>query len=82
MARPLALVAAVVVSLLAVSGAGGADAQTPKRGGTVVFGAGAEPTCLSPVDASCAQPGFLEEVLSRHSPSHPTPRDGRDSFPA
>ena len=63
MARPLALAAAVAVSLLAVSGAGGADAQTPKRGGTVVFGAGAEPACLSPVDASCAQPGFLEKVL-------------------
>ncbi len=36
-ARPLALVAAVAVSLLAVSGAGGAGAQTPKRGGTVVI---------------------------------------------
>ena len=33
---PAALAAAVAVSLLAVSGAGGADAQTPKRGGAVV----------------------------------------------
>ena len=63
MARGAALAAAVAVALLAVSGAGGADVQTPKRGGTVVFGAGAELTCLSPVDASCAQPGFLEKVL-------------------
>ena len=63
MARGSALAGAVAVALLAVSGAGGAAVQTPKRGGTVVFGAGAEPTCLSPVDASCAQPGFLEKVL-------------------
>jgi hypothetical protein len=34
-ARPLALTATIVVSLLAVSGAGGASEQTPKRGGTV-----------------------------------------------
>ena len=33
----LALAAAVAVSLLAVSGAGGSGAQTPKRGGTVVI---------------------------------------------
>ena len=45
MARALA--AAVVVSLLAVSGAGGADVQTPKRGGTVVFGPVREPACLA-----------------------------------
>ena len=42
-----ALAAAVVVSLLAVSGAGGADVQTPKRGGTVVFGPVREPACLA-----------------------------------
>jgi len=33
-----ALAAAIVVSLLVLSGAGGAGAQTPKVGGTVVFG--------------------------------------------
>ena len=37
-ARGLALAAALAVSLLAVSGAGGAGEQTPKRGGTVVIG--------------------------------------------
>ena len=49
MARPLALAVAIVVSLLAVSGAGGAGAQTPKRGGTVVVGGAAlrEPGCLN-----------------------------------
>ena len=39
MARALA--AAIVLSLLAVSGAGGAGAQTPKRGATVARGADA-----------------------------------------
>ena len=37
-ARGVALAAALAVSLLAVSGAGGAPAQTPKRGGTLVIG--------------------------------------------
>jgi len=51
-ARGLALAAAIAVSLLAVSGAGGAGTQqTPKRGGTVVvpglFGGGREPACLN-----------------------------------
>ena len=47
MARALA--AAIVVSLLAVSGAGGAGTQTPKRGGTVVIGGAPlrEPGCLN-----------------------------------
>jgi peptide/nickel transport system substrate-binding protein len=47
-ARPLALAAALAAALLAVSGAGGAPAQTPKRGGTVVVGMNslAEPPCL------------------------------------
>ena len=47
MARGAALAAAVTVALLAVSGAGGVDAQTPKRGGTVVFGPVREPACLT-----------------------------------
>jgi peptide/nickel transport system substrate-binding protein len=43
-----ALAAAIVVSLLAVSGAGGTPAQTSKRGGTVVVATNdlAEPECL------------------------------------
>ena len=36
-ARGVALAAALAVSLLAVSGAGGAGAQTPKRGGTITI---------------------------------------------
>jgi peptide/nickel transport system substrate-binding protein len=45
-----ALVAALVISLLAVSGAGGSNAQTPKRGGTLVL---ARPgiNCLNPFGA-------------------------------
>ena len=43
----LALAGAVAVALLAVSGAGGADAQTPKRGGTLVMGTLREPGCLN-----------------------------------
>jgi peptide/nickel transport system substrate-binding protein len=55
-ARPLAIVTAITVSLLAVSGAGGAPVQAPKRGGTVVIlpQAGGEPACLNPVISSCA----------------------------
>jgi len=44
-----ALAAAIAVSLLAVSGAGGAGAQTPKRGGAVVVaweGPGIPPSCV------------------------------------
>lgn len=61
MARALA--AAIVVSLLAVSGAGGSDLQSPKRGGTIVFGtqgaAGGlrEPSCLNPLLAKCTPVG-------------------------
>ncbi|HUP52871.1 MAG TPA: ABC transporter substrate-binding protein, partial [Longimicrobiales bacterium] len=47
MARPLTLAAAIAVSLLFVSGAGGSPAQTPKRGGTLVVGTLAEPPCLN-----------------------------------
>jgi peptide/nickel transport system substrate-binding protein len=64
-ARGLAILAAIAVSLLAVSGAGGAATQqTPKRGGAVVYGAGREPPCVNPVASDCAVgPGFLENVL-------------------
>ena len=54
MARPLALAAAIAVALLAVSGAGGAGAQTPKRGGTVVI-VGTEPPCLNVLISPCKE---------------------------
>jgi ABC-type transport system substrate-binding protein len=47
MLRPIALAGAIAVALLAVSGAGGAGLQTPKRGGTVVIGVVVEPACLN-----------------------------------
>ena len=54
MARAVALAAALAVSLLAVSGAGGAAThQTPKRGGTLDILAGAEPACLSVIISPC-----------------------------
>ena len=55
MIRPTALLAAVALSLLAVSGAGGAGAQTPKRGGTLVIAAAPhlEPACLNPFVTAC-----------------------------
>ena len=71
MARPLALASAIVVSLLAVSGAGGSPAQTPRSGGTASFASPvAEPPCLNLLLAVCFGPGiagttvFAEEVLA------------------
>jgi peptide/nickel transport system substrate-binding protein len=65
-----ALAAAIVVSLLAVSGAGGSDAQTPKRGGTLVFRMiGPEPACLNVLDARCVElpntSNIVEQVLAK-----------------
>jgi ABC-type transport system substrate-binding protein len=60
-ARGVALAAAIAVALLAVSGAGGSGAQTPKRGGTVVVGPFGEPPCLNPV--ACGFPLYMEKVL-------------------
>jgi ABC-type transport system substrate-binding protein len=58
MVRSTALTAAIVASLLAVSGAGGAEEQTPRRGGTVVVAQSAdEPACLNPFDADRCRPG-------------------------
>jgi peptide/nickel transport system substrate-binding protein len=48
-----ALAAAIVVAFLAVSGAGGAGAQTPKRGGTLVVGTLREPGCLNAFLSRC-----------------------------
>ena len=56
MARALA--AAIVVSLLAVSGAGGSGAQTPRQGGTVALGAPQpEPACLNVLLTRCNATG-------------------------
>ncbi len=62
MARGVALAAAIAVSLLAVSGAGGAPAQTPKRGGTVVVGTttALEPACLNAFADGCGQTAALD----------------------
>src|SRR6187431_1083601 len=58
MVRSTALTAAIVASLLAVSGAGGAEEPTPRRGGTVVVAQSAdEPACLNPFDADRCRPG-------------------------
>jgi peptide/nickel transport system substrate-binding protein len=54
MARGAALAAALVASLLAVSGAGGSSAVTPKRGGTVTMPGGPEPACITPYIVACA----------------------------
>jgi peptide/nickel transport system substrate-binding protein len=54
-ARAGALAAALVACVVAVSGAGGSGAQTPRVGGTVVYGGPfGEPACLSPFRAECA----------------------------
>jgi peptide/nickel transport system substrate-binding protein len=69
--RLTALLAAIPVALLAVSGAGGSPAQTPRSGGTARFGSPvAEPPCLNVLLATCDRPGvigtsvFREEVLA------------------
>jgi ABC-type transport system substrate-binding protein len=65
MIRPTALLAAVAVSLLAVSGAGGAPEQTPKRGGTLVIGTGTqgEPSCLNVLLYCGVLPALVWKVL-------------------
>jgi peptide/nickel transport system substrate-binding protein len=50
----MALTAAMAVSLLAVSGAGGSGAQAPRVGGTVVYAAGNEPPCLNILIPACS----------------------------
>jgi len=70
-ARRLALIVALVLLLLPVSSAGGAEAQTPKRGGTLVFGtqgAGGglrEPACLNALLGKCYAPGLLTPFISQ-----------------
>ena len=65
MARGGALAAALAGSLLAVSGAGGSGAQTPRLGGTVIVSGGIEPACLNPLLERCGDFVFayVEDVL-------------------
>ena len=61
MARGLAL--ALVAALVAVSGAGGAPAQTPKRGGTLVFAQPQpEPACLNILQPQCVATGGIQLI--------------------
>jgi ABC-type transport system substrate-binding protein len=68
MIRPTALLAAIAISLLAVSGAGGTSAQTPKRGGTLVFRQiGPEPPCLNILSELCDPPPtpIVDAILAK-----------------
>ena len=68
MARGIALASVLAVALLAVSGAGGAPEQTPKRGGTLVIRMlGPEAACLNVLPMSCNQGGqaWGEKVLQK-----------------
>jgi len=62
-ARALAAAAAIVVSLLAVSGAGGSGAQTPKRGGTVVVGTLREPGCINAYLPRCGSTPVSSHIM-------------------
>jgi peptide/nickel transport system substrate-binding protein len=65
-ARPLVLAAAIAAALLAVSGAGGAPAQTPKRGGTVTVSQGlfSPPPCLNVLLPKCNfANSYAQEIL-------------------
>ena len=56
---PLAFVALVLIAVVAVAPAAGSPAQSPKRGGTVVFGPVAESSCLNPfIDCGGGGPQF------------------------
>jgi hypothetical protein len=66
-ARSLAVAAAIAVSLLAVSGAGGSGTQqTPKLGGMVVA-AGVDPGCLNVVLFVSHRPCAAQADPSRRS---------------
>jgi peptide/nickel transport system substrate-binding protein len=58
----LALAAVVVSAIIAVAPAAGAPEQTPKRGGTVVFGLDGEGSCLNPI--TCGLRVFTTKVLT------------------
>ena len=65
MIRPIALLAAIAVALLAVSGAGGASAQEPQRGGTVRFGQFGEPACLNVLLGRCQGGPGLSQLAEK-----------------
>jgi peptide/nickel transport system substrate-binding protein len=82
MARGYALAAALVVSLLAVWGAGGAEAQTPKRGGTVVVAwQGPEPPCLNAWLEACSGFDYSELLdLALENAFEPGPHAWRSAL--
>ena len=57
------LIAAFVIAAVAASPAAGTPVQTPKRGGTVVFGTGAGLRCMNPVLEECGWAGYLAKIL-------------------
>src|SRR5262245_16375827 len=65
MVRPIAVTVVIAVALLVVSGAGGAPAQMPKPGGTLVIGTrtASEPACLNVLLVACDLPLLLEQIL-------------------
>jgi peptide/nickel transport system substrate-binding protein len=52
--RGIVVAAAILMSLAVLSAAGGAGAETPKRGGTVYMPGGPEPACITPYIVACA----------------------------
>ena len=70
MRRPLLVLAGVVIGVVAAAApAAGVPAQTPKRGGTLVFRLlGPEPACLNVLPMSCNQGGqasWADKVLQK-----------------
>jgi peptide/nickel transport system substrate-binding protein len=57
------MVVLLAAGVIAAAPAAGVPEQTPKRGGTIVFGPTGELTCLNPVRATCGLPLFLDQVL-------------------
>jgi peptide/nickel transport system substrate-binding protein len=59
------VVVLLAAGVIATAPAAGVPEQSPKRGGAVVLGHGAEPACVNPVDARCGTPprAYLEKVL-------------------
>ena len=67
MIRPIALAAAIAVSLLAVAGAESSDAQAPTGGGTVVVGTYLEPAYLNAYLERCGSSvSVVYPVTSRY----------------
>jgi peptide/nickel transport system substrate-binding protein len=58
----IALVGLLVAAAVVAAPTAGAPVQTPKRGGTVVYGLDGEPTCINPV--TCGLYIFTRKVLT------------------